>query len=172
LSAFGAELAWTAPASGRGRTRVSSLGVKTMSGNTLNRRSEQVLLNNIPSPAGNHNGGDGKFGKYKLLYVSVGDGGATTRATRVAEARTTPHATATLRMRVQSRRVPNRRRLRAQRLLARFLRQRLPLRGLRLQQDLQADAQNRRWLHTRTVRRPTGNGRPHRHGLRTLQNGG
>ena len=47
----------------------------TMSGNTLNPGSGQILLNNIPSPAGNHNGGDLKFGKDKLLYVSVGDGG-------------------------------------------------------------------------------------------------
>jgi glucose/arabinose dehydrogenase len=47
----------------------------TMSGNTVEPGSEQVLLNNIPSPAGNHNGGDLKFGKDKLLYVSVGDGG-------------------------------------------------------------------------------------------------
>jgi glucose/arabinose dehydrogenase len=47
----------------------------TMSGNTVEPGSEQILLNNIPSPAGNHNGGDLKFGKDKLLYVSVGDGG-------------------------------------------------------------------------------------------------
>jgi glucose/arabinose dehydrogenase/PKD repeat protein len=47
----------------------------TMSGNTVEPGSEQILLNNIPSPAGNHNGGDVRFGKNKLLYVSVGDGG-------------------------------------------------------------------------------------------------
>ncbi|MBA2713570.1 MAG: PQQ-dependent sugar dehydrogenase, partial [Rubrobacteraceae bacterium] len=47
----------------------------TMSGNTLNPGSEQVLVNNILSPNGNHNGGDLKFGKDKLLYISVGDGG-------------------------------------------------------------------------------------------------
>ena len=46
----------------------------TMSGNTLNPDSEQVLLDNIPSPRGNHNAGDLKFGKDRLLYVSVGDG--------------------------------------------------------------------------------------------------
>jgi glucose/arabinose dehydrogenase len=46
----------------------------TMAGNTVEPGSEKVLLNNIPSPAGNHNGGDVKFGKDKLLYVSVGDG--------------------------------------------------------------------------------------------------
>jgi glucose/arabinose dehydrogenase len=46
-----------------------------MSENTLNPGSEQVLLDNIRSPNGNHNGGDLKFGKDKLFYVSVGDGG-------------------------------------------------------------------------------------------------
>src|SRR5947209_7571814 len=44
-----------------------------MSGNTLG--SETVLIDNIPSPAGNHNGGDLRFGKDGLLYISVGDGG-------------------------------------------------------------------------------------------------
>ena len=47
----------------------------TMSNNALEAGSEQVLLDNIPSPNGNHNGGDLKFGKDKLLYVSIGDGG-------------------------------------------------------------------------------------------------
>jgi glucose/arabinose dehydrogenase/PKD repeat protein len=37
--------------------------------------SEQVLVDNIPSTAGNHNGGDVGFGKDGNLYVSVGDGG-------------------------------------------------------------------------------------------------
>jgi glucose/arabinose dehydrogenase len=37
--------------------------------------SEQVLIDNIPSTAGNHNGGDLSFGKDGHLYVSVGDGG-------------------------------------------------------------------------------------------------
>ena len=44
-----------------------------MAGNTLG--SEVVLVDNIPSPAGNHNGGDLQFGKDGALYVSVGDGG-------------------------------------------------------------------------------------------------
>ena len=43
--------------------------------NTISRSSELVLLDNIPSPAGNHNGGDVQFGRDGLLYVSVGDGG-------------------------------------------------------------------------------------------------
>ena len=45
----------------------------TMSGNTAG--GERVLLDNIPSPNGNHNGGDLHVGKDGLLYVSIGDGG-------------------------------------------------------------------------------------------------
>jgi glucose/arabinose dehydrogenase len=37
--------------------------------------SETILLDNIPSPNGNHNGGDLHFGKDRYLYVSIGDGG-------------------------------------------------------------------------------------------------
>jgi glucose/arabinose dehydrogenase len=45
-----------------------------MSGDTINPSSEQVLIDNIPSPTGNHNAGDLSFGKNGFLYVSVGDG--------------------------------------------------------------------------------------------------
>src|SRR5262249_33000484 len=38
--------------------------------------AEQVLIDNIPSPNGNHNGGDLQFGPDGYLYISVGDGGA------------------------------------------------------------------------------------------------
>ena len=44
-------------------------------GNTVDPASEAVLIDNIPSPAGNHNGGDLQFGQDGNLYVSVGDGG-------------------------------------------------------------------------------------------------
>jgi glucose/arabinose dehydrogenase/PKD repeat protein len=43
--------------------------------NTISLSSELVLLDNMPSPNGNHNGGDLHFGRDGLLYVSVGDGG-------------------------------------------------------------------------------------------------
>ena len=36
---------------------------------------DRVLIDAIPSPGGNHNGGDLHFGKDGYLYVSVGDGG-------------------------------------------------------------------------------------------------
>jgi glucose/arabinose dehydrogenase len=44
------------------------------SSNSVGR--EKVLIDNIPSPASNHNGGDLQFDRSGLLYVSVGDGGA------------------------------------------------------------------------------------------------
>ena len=45
-----------------------------MSGDTVDPSSEEVLIDNIPSPNGNHNAGDLHFGKDGYLYVSVGDG--------------------------------------------------------------------------------------------------
>ena len=45
-----------------------------MSGDTVDRSSEKVLIDNIPSPNGNHNAGDLHFGEEGYLYVSVGDG--------------------------------------------------------------------------------------------------
>ncbi len=43
--------------------------------NLINLSSELVLIDNIPSPNGNHNAGDLHFGKDGYLYISVGDGG-------------------------------------------------------------------------------------------------
>lgn len=43
--------------------------------NIISPNGPTVLINNIPSPNGNHNGGDLSFGNDGLLYVSVGDGG-------------------------------------------------------------------------------------------------
>ena len=48
--------------------------------NVVSRRSEVILVDNIPSPNGNHNGGDLHFGKDGYLYISVGDGGCDYRA--------------------------------------------------------------------------------------------
>ena len=45
-----------------------------MNGDTVIKSSEKVLIDGIPSPNGNHNGGDLHFGKDEKLYVSVGDG--------------------------------------------------------------------------------------------------
>lgn len=45
-----------------------------MNGDTVDKSSEKVLIDGIPSPNGNHNGGDLHFGNDEKLYVSVGDG--------------------------------------------------------------------------------------------------
>lgn len=42
-------------------------------GNTV--AGETVLIDNMPSPNGNHNGGDLNFGKDGFLYATIGDGG-------------------------------------------------------------------------------------------------
>ena len=54
-------------------TAVNRVSRFVMAGDTLG--GETVLIDNIPSPAGNHNAGYVHFGKDNLLYVSVGDGG-------------------------------------------------------------------------------------------------
>jgi glucose/arabinose dehydrogenase len=44
-------------------------------GNVIDAASELVLVDNMPSPAGNHNAGDVQFGRDGYLYISIGDGG-------------------------------------------------------------------------------------------------
>jgi glucose/arabinose dehydrogenase len=44
-------------------------------GNVVDPAQELVLVDNIPSPNGNHNAGDVQFGKDGFLYISTGDGG-------------------------------------------------------------------------------------------------
>lgn len=43
--------------------------------NVVTYAGEVVLVDNMPSPAGNHNAGDLGFGKDGYLYISIGDGG-------------------------------------------------------------------------------------------------
>ena len=44
-------------------------------GNVIDPATETVLVDNMPSPNGNHNAGDIQFGKDGFLYVAIGDGG-------------------------------------------------------------------------------------------------
>ena len=47
-----------------------------LGGNDLiNPATETIIVNNMPSPGGNHNAGDLHFGKDGYLYISIGDGG-------------------------------------------------------------------------------------------------
>ena len=52
----------------------------TMTGDAIDPNSEVVLVDNISSNAGNHNGGDLEIGGDGYLYISVGDAGADPRA--------------------------------------------------------------------------------------------
>ena len=59
--------------SGTASNRVSRF---TISGNQFVPGSEAIIVDNIPSTAGNHNGGCVRFGQDGMLYVSTGDGGS------------------------------------------------------------------------------------------------
>ena len=64
----------TCPTSGS-TTPVNRVSRFTLANDAVSLASEVVLIDNIPSPAGNHNGGDVQVGKDGNLYISVGDGG-------------------------------------------------------------------------------------------------
>lgn len=66
---------WTRYAASAPGGCVNRVSRFTMTGNTIARNSEVVLIDNIGSPAGNHNGGDLEVGNDGYLYVAVGDGG-------------------------------------------------------------------------------------------------
>ncbi|MEP7009967.1 MAG: PQQ-dependent sugar dehydrogenase [Acidobacteriota bacterium] len=61
-----------------GRLLVTRQGVSRFvlaDNNTVDLATETVLVDNMPSTAGNHNAGDVQFGKDGNLYITIGDGG-------------------------------------------------------------------------------------------------
>lgn len=57
------------------RAPVNRISRFKMEGDTIVAASQQVLVDNVPSPNGQHDGGDLEFGNDDHLYVSFGDGG-------------------------------------------------------------------------------------------------
>ncbi len=66
-------LFYTAEKPGRCVNRVSRFTLPAS--NVINTATELVLVDEMPSPAGNHNAGDVQFGRDGYLYISIGDGG-------------------------------------------------------------------------------------------------
>ena len=75
-------LFYTYDAGGSCSTAINRVSRFTMAGDLVQANSELVLVDNMPSPNGNHNGGDLHFGKDGWLYISIGDGGPGANARR------------------------------------------------------------------------------------------